>query len=202
MTESKTRKSGGYHHGDLKAALIKSAMSMVEDGGLDQLSLRGVAKHAGVSRAAPYHHFANKREMLAAVAATGFRSLATNMLTKAEGFRDPRERLDRLGFGYVEFSAERPDLFRLMQGPEFQVPGIYPDLDIGRSESAAPLMNTIMECMPGSSEDEIRAAAGAAWSLVHGMTLLVIDGRMASILDIDPLENAALSITKHLNLTQ
>ena len=201
MSKSLSEKTGAYHHGDLKAALIKSAISMVEEGGLDQLSLRGVAKHAGVSRAAPYHHFAGKREMLADVAAAGFRALTTNMLAKADGCSDPRERLDRLGFGYVDFSVARPDLFRLMQGPQFQETGVFPDLDAARSDSASPLMNTIIECMPNSSEEEVRAAAGAAWSIVHGMTLLVIDGRMEAILDVDPLESAALRITTHLNLS-
>ena len=200
MSTPNDKKKRTYHHGDLKPALIKSAISMVEEGGLDQLSLRGVAKHAGVSRAAPYHHFSDKRGMLAAVAAAGFKALATNMLEKAEGYPDARERLDRLGYGYVDFSVNRPDLFRLMQGPEFQQPGAYPDLDAARSESANSLMATIKACLPKSSEEDIRAAAGAAWSIVHGMTLLVIDGRMATILDIDPLESAALRITTHLNL--
>ena len=201
MAESKTKKSGSYHHGDLKVALIESAISMVEDGGLDGLSLRGVAKHAGVSRAAPYHHFSDKRDMLAAVAAAGFKAFTAKMLEKAEGYDDPRERLDRLGLGYVVFGVERTDLFRLMQGPEFQVPGKYPDLDEARSESATILMNTIMECMPGLPEREIRAAAGAAWSIVHGMALLVIDGRMGTIIDVEPLDEAALKITSHLNLS-
>jgi AcrR family transcriptional regulator len=200
MNQSKSKKSGAYHHGDLKSALIRSAIEIVEEGGLDQLSLRGVAKHAGVSRAAPYHHFANKQEMLAAVAAAGFRSLTANMLEKADGYADPREKLDRLGFGYVDFSVNRSDLFRLMQGPEFQVPGIYPDLDTARAASAGLLMNAVSDCLANASKDKIHAAASAAWSIVHGMTLLVIDGRMATVVSVDDLEDAAMSITQHLNL--
>jgi len=200
MSKLISKKSGAYHHGNLKSALIKSAISMVESGSLDQLSLRGVAKHAGVSRAAPYHHFKDKREMLAAVAAAGFRALTSHMLEKAEGYSNPREKLDRLGYGYVDFSVSRPNLFRLMQGPEFQTTGHYPDLDTARAMSASPLMDTIIECLPNSSETRVREAASAAWAIVHGMTLLILDGRMATVIDVDPLEVAALCITKHLNL--
>ena len=193
-------KQKAYHHGDLRAALVESARAIVDEKGPDDVSLRGVAEAAGVSRAAPYHHFQDKQALLAAVAAVGFHELAALMLSKVDPTALPRTRLDQLGFGYVEFGILNPMLFRLMQGPAFQVTNIYPDLDKARGASAAPLIDTVAACIPDQSEGRIMTACAAAWSIVHGMAMLAIDGRLQSLIDVSNLSAASVSITSQLVL--
>lgn len=198
MPSTKTAKN--YHHGDLRSALVAEARAIVERDGPDLISLRGIATAAGVSRAAPYHHFKDKRALLAAVAAVGFRELASNMVDKPNPSASPRDQLDQLGFGYVEYGMKHPAIFRLMQGPDFQIPGEYPDLDAARIESAKPLIDTVAACLPGASESHIMRACAAAWSIVHGMAQLSSDGRIESLINIDALQEATKAVTSALDL--
>jgi len=193
-------KEKSYHHGDLRSALIQAARDIVEQKGPDDVSLRGVAQAAGVSRAAPYHHFEDKQALLAAVAAVGFQELADLMLSKIVSSAPARTQLDQLGLGYVEYGISNPLLFRLMQGPAFQVPGIYPELDQARGASATPLINTVSACLSGKSEQQIMTACAAAWSIVHGMAMLATDGRLQTLIDLTQLQTASFSITSQLEL--
>lgn len=201
QSESITKPASSYHHGDLRSVLIAQALHIVERDGPESISLRGIAKAAGVSRAAPYHHFSNKRALLAAVAASGFRKLARHMMSKLDDRAPARRRLDQLGFGYVEFSLVHPELFRLMQGSDYRTPGEFPDLDRARDESAEPLIETVSACLPAAPEQAIRNACAAAWSIVHGMAQLSTDGRIETLMAIGDLEKAATSITQALDLT-
>src|SRR5215469_14061638 len=99
-----------YHHGDLRAALVKAAVVEIERSGYENLSLRELAASLGVSRAAPYRHFADRRALLAAIAAAGFDEL-TAIHRNANG-KTPQARLAAAGRGYLAFAAERPQLFR------------------------------------------------------------------------------------------
>lgn len=193
--------AASYHHGDLRAALIEEARSIIERDGPDDVSLRAVALATGVSRAAPYHHFKDKQALLAAVAAAGFRALASHMREQVDERAAPRARLDQIGFGYVEYGVQNPELFRLMQGPVFQQPGLYPDLDEARALSAAPLIETVAACLPDTDEANIRNACAAAWSIVHGMTVLCTDGRMKAIIDTRNLRDAVGVVTAQLQLS-
>lgn len=200
LPDSDGKANTGYHHGDLRAALVAEARRIVERDGPESVSLRAIAKAAGVSRAAPYHHFKDKRALLAAVAATGFRELAAHMNAKLDPAAAPRDRLDQLGFGYVEFGLRHAALCRLMQGPDFQKAGEYPDLDAAREESATPLTQTVSACLPGASQSAIRQACAAAWSIVHGLAQLATDGRIESLIGIADLSAATKSVTSALDL--
>lgn len=200
MNSPKSAPAKSYHHGDLRTALVKRARVVVEDQGPETLSLRGVAQSLDVSRAAPYHHFRDKQALLAAVAADGFLELTDNMLAKINPMDEPRNQLDSLGYGYVDFGVRHPALFRLMQGPDFQRPGKYPELDEARSASAAPLIETVNACLPGANEHGIMTACAAAWSMVHGMAALCVDGRLQTLIDTQDLQAAALAITSRLIL--
>lgn len=103
-----------YHHGDLRRALIEAAERILENEGPSALSLRAVAREAGVSAAAPYHHFKDKNELLSAIAQEGFELLAQAMREKAATETDPRMRLNALGVGYVCFARTNPALYNLM----------------------------------------------------------------------------------------
>ena len=103
-----------YHHGDLRRALVEAAERILENEGPSALSLRAVAREAGVSAAAPYHHFKDKNELLAAIAQEGFELLAQAMREGAAHEEDPRRRLNALGVAYVRFARDNPALYNLM----------------------------------------------------------------------------------------
>jgi len=197
---NKKKRASAYHHGDLRSALIAQAKKIVEREGPDKVSLRSVAKAAGVSQAAPYHHFKDKSALLSAVAADGFRAFTRAMIDRAEAAKEPQERLQLLGVGYVEFAVQHPQLFRLMQGPAFQERSCESDLAEAREQSAAPLVDAVGACIPGANETQVAKACAGAWSMVHGMAVLCNDGRLRTMVDVNDLEAAALTITRQLNV--
>src|ERR1700719_4327088 len=104
-----------YHHGDLRAALVGAAMDLLEEGGEAELSLRAVARRAGVSPAAPYRHYADRESLVSAVAAVGYRELAER-LAAAHPTPSTPEQLASVAVAYVQFALDRPALFRIMFG--------------------------------------------------------------------------------------
>src|SRR5205823_396278 len=113
MRESQTAEARPYHHGDLRRALVDAARRILEAEGPTALSLRAVAREAGVSPAAPYHHFKDKAELLDAIAAEGWQMLDASM-AKAKREAEPRNKLNALGIAYVCFARENPALYRVM----------------------------------------------------------------------------------------
>ena len=180
MAKGKSTKPAGsdrYHHGDLRSALIEAATSIVEKDGVMALSLRGVAREAGVSQTGPYHHFSDKQALLASVAETGFRDLADRMLAKSTGVADSGDMLIALGRGYVDFAVANPGRFRLMFGPLIGDKLSHPDL-LGVSAKSFDMIRAAVIARRKSigavaSNDE--ADTMAAWSLVHGLATLLIE---------------------------
>ena len=178
MSTSDRGNSGrSYHHGNLRAALIASAAAILAEQGAAELTLRGAARRAGVSQAAPYRHFRDKAALLAAVAADGFRGLAEAMRRLAGEAAEPRGRLLGAGRGYLAFALDRSALFRLMFGPEAADKAAHPELRDAANEAFAVLA---AEASPGPGGPAADAAdrALAAWSLVHGLATLLIDGQL------------------------
>jgi AcrR family transcriptional regulator len=163
-----------YHHGDLRAACLRAAMELLEEGGTSALSLRAVARRAGVSPAAPYRHYADRDALISAVAAVGYRELAGH-LAEAHPAPSTADDLAAVAVAYVQFALERPALFRVM----FVEP-----CDRDSSERVAAT-NAISEYVgaivchsfPGSNPD---ALATAVWALVHGLAFLHLDGKLDS----------------------
>jgi AcrR family transcriptional regulator len=169
-----------YHHGDLKRALIDTALSMVTAEGTWSFTLREVARRAGVSHAAPYNHFADKAELLAEVAALGFQSLGRAMESAARRARSAEQALLRIGIVYVRFGVENPAHYRLMFGAELADRERYPALQQAADATFAALTGTLER---GQAAGEVRRGvvreqAVSAWSLVHGLTMLLIDQRL------------------------
>ncbi len=191
-----------YHHGDLRAALIAEALDAVERLGPDRLSLRQLALAVGVSPAAAYHHFKDKRMLLAAVVAEGYCDFTALMRQLSRGADEPKERLARLGLAYLRFALARPQLFRLMQGPAFLGTDLPADLLTARGESGALLSDCVRDCLPGAGDAQIKTAVAAAWSLVHGMATLCNDGRLDALLDTGDLESATAAITRQLDVSR
>lgn len=188
----KTKKS--YHHGDLRSGLMAAAVEILTEQGIEKLSLRGVARQAGVSQAAPYHHFENKHALLSAVAAEGFAGLRASMKRHAEANQE--EPFLGVGVGYVMFAVENPALFRLMQGPYFTGETPSPELLAASEASRGILLNSIAAAYPGASEQEIKIKAAASWSIVHGLATLLLDGRLQTLFD-EPtdVQSIAKSVT-------
>jgi AcrR family transcriptional regulator len=170
-----------YHHGDLRRALIETALAMVTEEGAWKFTLREVARRAGVSHAAPYNHFADKSALLAEVAALGFEALRRDLEEAARRPRSSRQALPAIAVAYVRFGVEHPAHYRLMFGPELAERERHPALQQASDAAFAPLTTVLErgqaahEVRPGSVRDQ----ALAAWSLVHGLTTLLIDQRLS-----------------------
>jgi AcrR family transcriptional regulator len=175
-----SKRKASYHHGDLRRALMDAALATVAEGGVASLSLREAARRAGVSSAAPYHHFASVDALVGALCEEGFAGLAEAMREGiARAGDDPRARMMEMGKGYVRYAVAHPAHFRMMftmappddmmqaagdgsSGFELMLGGI-------QSLQAAGLA-------PGGSAAPL---ALMAWASVHGLASLLIDGPLA-----------------------
>jgi AcrR family transcriptional regulator len=190
-------KNSSYHHGDLRAALIAAAGVEIERIGYENLSLRELAASLGVSRAAPYRHFADRRALLAAIAAEGFERLAS-IYRNATG-KTPEKRLTAAGRAYLAFAAERPQLFRLMFASDlFSALPLDPKLT-----EAATTCYEIFESLVAATLDDpddraIKATTIALMSSTYGFALLRMGDRirpfMYGQLTPSDLVNAVLSM--------
>jgi AcrR family transcriptional regulator len=167
-----------YHHGDLRAALITAALAAVESGGAATLSLRGVARVAGVSPMAPYHHFKDRTALVAAVAEAGFRRLyAMKLAALATSDTEPRAALIAGSTAYVAFILENPELYRLMKSAELADRAAHPALAEAAALPSAKLAELLTALVAsGRLSTTPQAAAAMLWSFVHGLGILVIDG--------------------------
>ncbi|SRR6266498_3898965 len=176
------RRRGRYHHGKLPKALVAAAVKLVESGGVGALTLRGAARKAGVSQAAPYRHFTDKQALLAAVAEEGFRSLTEAMRqATAPHEGDPLGRFHALGRAYVDFAMAHPAHYRIMFGQAAADRSAYPLLKAAAQETFGLLVAAIQDCQragvvrPGDAEE----LALAAWSASHGLSSLAVDGQLS-----------------------
>ncbi len=176
---AKAPRGDGYHHGDLRRALLGAARKRLERDGVAELSLRAVAAEAGVSHAAPYHHFPDREALLAALAAEGFAGLATALsAAESQPRRTARARLVEQGVAYVAFARENPALFRVMFGPVLGRKAEYPELLAAAGAALGVLQRAVTRVV-----GERKAAAGtlASWSLIHGLATLLVDGALAGL---------------------
>jgi AcrR family transcriptional regulator len=181
MPETRER----YHHGNLRNTLIKIAAAILESEGIKVLSLRAVARSAGVSQAAPYRHFADREALLAAVAAYGFGSLAAAMTDVAVKFA-PGETVDvrALGVVYVDFATDHPNLFRLMFTHEISDWGDHPEL-VGAAKEAYGIINDAVSrrlAESGTATIHPELAAVAGWAGMHGLATLIVDGQLQHLM--------------------
>lgn len=165
--------SRAYHHGNLRESLLLAAETVLAAHGVQGITLREVAKAAGVSHAAPYHHFASLNELLAAVAERGFAALADAMeCANAEG--DTRERLLHIAQAYVRCARSQPERFRLMFAPQLNQAAAFPALQAASRRAFAILSAAACEHDPVNGAE----LALCGWSLSHGLSNLLIDGAL------------------------
>jgi AcrR family transcriptional regulator len=172
-----------YHHGDLRRALIDASLALIAEEGFGALTLREVARRAGVTHAAPYRHFADKEALLAAVAAEGFRAMAERMRVRMDAAEGPAGRLVASGVAYVLFAVQHPAHFRVMFGPHFTHPPDFKRQEQEQGTSAFDLLMTTIEQGQRAGalrEGEPRVLSLTAWSLVHGLASLLVDGQLGT----------------------
>jgi AcrR family transcriptional regulator len=169
-----------YHHGDLRQALVAEALGLLEEGGLEGLSLRKIAARAGVSHAAPEHHFPTLRHLLNGLATEGFKRFAASMREEMQASPAvPADQLRAATRGYLAFAVSQPHLFRLM----FSANRLdWSDAELGQAATASRgLLSDIcrpVAAMRGMDTPEGRACIEQlVWSQIHGYSHLVIDGK-------------------------
>jgi AcrR family transcriptional regulator len=178
-----------YHHGDLRRALLDAAVEVLAEAGPSALSLRHLARRAGVSHAAPAHHFGDRAGLLTAVAAEGHRLLGEALQAAWERTGEFLE----VGVAYVRFAVDHPGHFDVMFTPDLHDED-DPDLRAATAASSALLFGPLRERAPG---EDVTSAAVAAWSLVHGLAALWRNGVLPDQLG-DDVEAAARSVLRHL----
>ncbi|MBO0863843.1 MAG: TetR/AcrR family transcriptional regulator [Mycobacterium sp.] len=192
-----------YHHGDLKRALTDAALSLVAEKGPKGFTLTEAARRAGVSAAAPYRHFSDKDQLLAAAAEQGFLQLHAALTAAIDRARDPKRRLVTLGRAYVRWAVTHPDYYQIM----FAAHTVRSEHH-GLVSAAALAFDDLLEATTtylasGTLRGrDSRRLASALWSLVHGIASLSIGGDLdqAGIQD-DPAALAARAVADHLRST-
>lgn len=189
-------RENSYHHGDLRRALLDAAAQLIQEKGSAGASLREVARRAGVSHAAPYRHFASKEALLASIAEEGFEQLRI-VLEEAAAEKAPLDALRDTGCAYIEFAIAHPGYFRVMFSPEAGAPCDYPSLVAASRGAFGVLVRTIQSCIEaGEVRDEPAGElALVAWSCVHGLSTLILDGMLEEAGTPDRL---AQLVTSHL----
>jgi AcrR family transcriptional regulator len=174
-----------YHHGDLRRAIVRAALEILRETQSVDFSLRELARRAGVSHNAPYRHFADKRELLAAVSTAGFEQLTQRMANEIAGHASARAQLFAILRAYIQHGVENPALYRLMFGGYLTGPGNgRPAIERAAAENTKALLaGSIVEggvgrAIPNTERNERKIAGAilACWSLVHGLTTLLADG--------------------------
>ncbi len=184
------RSTGSYHHGNLRAALLEEAARMIGEGGVSSVTMRAIGERVGVSRAAPYRHFPDKEALLAAVAASGFDELNRRL----EAIDDPTDgaALDQfceMGRMYVRFALDHPAQYRLMYGEQSVARDQVPELGQAANDLFAHLV-ALIESQQAAGRivtANPQQQAYVAWSAVHGLASLLIDGQIRAETDVDAL---------------
>jgi AcrR family transcriptional regulator len=183
---SAAKRTQPYHHGDLAAALVAAAEEILAERGVEGFTLREAARRAGVSHAAPAHHFGDARGLLTAVAAAGFARLAEVERAAAAAENNPAARLVAIGLSYIKFALAHPALFRLMfhsnqidrasdriRGPGRASFDVMQDaLATARGRTSAGLIP------PEAARDPLVLRQ---WAIVHGLATLAVEGRLGPL---------------------
>jgi AcrR family transcriptional regulator len=179
---------GSYHHGDLRRSLIEAGRILLSRKGSGGLSLREVAKVAGVSHTAPYRHFKDKAELLAAIAETGFVQLRTDAVSTAALYReDPLQQYTCCATRYVRFAVENPETAHLMFGGDIDMRSAPPSLKQASWATFELLIEIIENGKKAGLYKKVETMdlAVTTWSGIHGLSLLIANGYLTRLAATD-----------------
>ncbi len=191
-----------YHHGDLRATVLREAEKMLREHGLELLSLRRLAEHAGVTASALYHHFRDKNDLLCALAEVGFVELDA-AITHATGDHAgrPRTRIRRFVTAYVGFAADHPDIYDLMFGRTIWKGGAPTQSlrTVAYGTFRRYVEHAVIDAeteVAGRATRTRRAlrSAQVGWATVHGLCRLLIDGIYLERADLEAMTDAAVDV--------
>ena len=190
-----------YHHGDLRRAIVRAALEILSETQSAEFSLRELARRAGVSHNAPYKHFADKRELLAAVSTAGFELLTRRMSNEIAKHSNARAQLFAILRAYIQHGEENPALYRLMFGGYLRSPNdARPAIERAAAEKTKALLAATIakgglgRAIPNTPRNERKIAGAilACWSLVHGLTMLLVDGLVGPSKRYDKLSDSVV----------
>jgi AcrR family transcriptional regulator len=197
------KRSKTYHHGDLREALIAAAVGLLEEKGLSGFTLRQCARRAGVSHAAPAHHFATAADLLAEIAARGYERFVAALGRAAdEADVSPLARLQAMGRAYVAFALANPAVYGLMfrsGAGSLQ----SPHLRTASTAAWQQLCDAVAAVLGTQHQNEVIAKASAVWALVHGTATLMLDRKLPprTAENIDPVAAILSSLSGLLRET-
>jgi len=171
-----------YHHGDLKNALIQAGIKILADDGINGLSLRKVARQAGVTHSAPYAHFTDKQELIAAISTDGYKKIYERIVMVKEKYPDdPLRQLIETGWAYVQFGFEEPDHFKITFSASVEREREHPELVEATGTTFNEFKQLIIRCQAAGFIDqgEPDLVAVTLWGMVHGFVNLIQGGMIS-----------------------
>jgi AcrR family transcriptional regulator len=183
-----------YHHGNLRRALLDEALATIGAEGVDGLTLREIGARLGVSRTALYRHFADKRALLAAVATEGFRTLRHELVSAWEAGGRGSAAFESMGVAYIRFAAANPAHYRVMFGGFVDPTSCDPEL----AAEAEGAFQALVDALAALQRDAVIRAedtvtmANFVWAVVHGVSMLSIDGQLREPGSLEALMRYAL----------
>jgi AcrR family transcriptional regulator len=186
-----------YHHGDLKNALIQAGIEILSADGIKGLSLRQVAKRAGVSHAAPYAHFTDKQSLIAAISTEGYKRLYKQLIHIDQEYpNDPHKKLVEVAWRYLQFAVKDPAHFKITFSGVIEKEKDYPAFVEISQKSFTFITEMVTECqaagiLPSGSSDLI---AVHLWGSIHGLATLLIEDQLSSkVIENHPLRKILIS---------
>jgi AcrR family transcriptional regulator len=164
---------------DLRQKVLKASLALIEEGGLDRLSLREAARKAGVSHQAPYYYFAGREAILAAIAGEGFEKLGRALMRAATDAGEPGKAVEAMGRAYVDFAIRHPAYFQVMFRGDTVPLDRYPEARRREDEAFGCLVEGIDKAFAGEPAETRQTIAIAAWAMVHGLATLILEGNLA-----------------------
>src|SRR6185503_10743236 len=167
----------GYHHGNLKEALIAAARRLIAEHGPQGFTLNEASKSAGVSSSAPYRHFRDRNALIEATAEEGFKLFRQRLLASVEGAADPYDALSRMGAAYYAFALDEPGFYQAMFSSG--LPAVGTSVTQAGDRAFAVLEDAVRAL--GAKENQVRELAIKIWAFTHGMTGLIASGSVSAM---------------------
>jgi AcrR family transcriptional regulator len=169
---------------NLRQELLDASLALIETGGLDRLSMREVARKAGVSHQAPYHYFGDREAILAAIAGEGFAKLGRSLGAAAQPGSEPAKAVEDMGRAYVEFALRNPAYFQAMFRADAVPLDRYPEARQLEDAAFADLVEGIDKAFAEQPADVRQSIVVACWAMVHGLATLILEGSLARKLKV------------------